>query len=239
MSTKKHSGGGSTGGQRELTVRVRNARERSNSSARWLDRQLNDPYVAQARRDGYRCRAVYKIIELDEKFHFFDKAKFVLDLGAAPGGWTQIAVDRLKSMPDNPKVVAVDILEMSPLAGAVVLQLDFNDDDAPARIEEVMGGKKADVVMSDMAPNTMGHAATDHLRILALCELAYDFALKVLAEGGTFICKVRQGGTEGDLLKDMKLRFAKVSHAKPASSRKESSENYVVCTGFKGSDTSN
>lgn len=230
MSTKKTS----HGGQRDLTVRVRNARERTNSSARWLERQLNDPYVMQARRDGYRCRAAYKIIELDEKFHLFDKAKCVLDLGAAPGGWTQIAVQRLNSLPEAPKVVAVDILEMSPLAGAIVMQLDFNDEDAPQRIEDALGGRKVDVVMSDMAPNTIGHAATDHLRILALCELAYDFALQVLAPGGTFLCKVRQGGTEGDLLKSMKQRFTKVAHAKPDSSRKESSENYVVCIGFKG-----
>lgn len=232
--TKKTSGTiGSHGSQRDLTVRLKTARKRSNSSARWLERQLNDPYVTQAKRDGYRSRAAYKIIELDDKYAFFKQGARILDLGAAPGGWTQVAIDRTKSNPENPHVLGVDILEMSPIAGSTIMQLDFNDDDAPETIKTALGGK-VDVVMSDIAPNTIGHAATDHLRIMHMCELAYDFALHVLADGGTFLCKVRQGGTETALLTDMRQRFAKVHHAKPQASRKDSAEAYVVAQGFKG-----
>jgi 23S rRNA (uridine2552-2'-O)-methyltransferase len=231
MSKKSSGNMGSHGGQRDLTVRVYSARKRSNASTRWLERQLNDPYVIQAKRDGYRSRAAYKIIELDDKYGFFKPHSRVLDLGAAPGGWTQVAIDRIKSTPEDIRVLGVDILEMSPIAGSTIMQLDFNDDDAPAKIQHALGGK-VDVVMSDIAPNTIGHAPTDHLRIMHMCELAYDFALQVLAEGGTFLCKVRQGGTEAHLLADMRQRFDKVSHAKPQSSRKDSAEAYVVAQGF-------
>jgi len=217
-------------GGRDLTVRVKTARGRKKSSTKWLERQLNDPYVQQAKRDGYRSRAAYKLLELDEKFHIFKAGQRVLDLGAAPGGWSQIAVDRIGS---KGRVLGVDLLEVSPLAGAEFMVKDFNDEDAPDVIRAALGGK-ADVVMSDMAANTTGHPPTDHLRIIALCELAYDFATEVLSDGGTFLCKVLQGGTEGELLKLMKRDFTSVKHAKPKASRADSAESYVVATGFRG-----
>lgn len=232
MTQKKPPTNSSHGNQRDLTVRVKTARKRSNSSVRWLERQLNDPFVAQAKRDGYRSRAAYKILELDDKFHFFTPNSRVLDLGAAPGGWTQVAIDRTKSTPEHPHVLGVDILEMPPLAGSTFIQLDFNDDNAPTIIQQALGGK-VHVVMSDIAPNTIGHAATDHLRIMYMCELAYDLAIQVLAEGGVFICKVRQGGAETKLLAHMRQHFTKVSHAKPQASRKDSAESYVIAQGFK------
>ena len=220
-------------GGRDLTVRVKTARGRKKSSTKWLERQLNDPYVQQAKRDGYRSRAAYKLLELDEKFHIFKAGQRVLDLGAAPGGWSQIAVDRIGS---KGRVLGVDLLEVSPLAGAEFMVKDFNDEDAPDVIRAALGGK-ADVVMSDMAANTTGHPPTDHLRIIALCELAYDFATEVLSDGGTFLCKVLQGGTEGELLKLMKRDFTSVKHAKPKASRADSAESYVVATGFRGNRT--
>ncbi len=223
---------GGSGGQRDLTVRVKTARGRKNSSTRWLQRQLNDPYVTQAKRDGYKSRAAYKLLELDDKYHFLKPGQGVLDLGAAPGGWTQVAVARVQSTDEAPSVVGIDLLEMDSIAGATILQLDFNDEDAPARIEAALGGK-VDVVLSDMAPNTTGHAPTDHIRIIALVELAYYFACDILKPGGVFVCKVRQGGTEQALLAEMKKRFTKVAHAKPAASRKDSAETYVVATGFR------
>lgn len=217
-----------TGG-RDLTVRVKTARGRKKSSTKWLERQLNDPYVQQAKRDGYRSRAAYKLIELDEKFHIFKTGQRVLDLGAAPGGWSQIAVDRIGN---KGQLLGIDLLEVMPLAGAEFMVKDFNDEDAPEVIRAALGGK-ADVVMSDMAANTTGHPPTDHLRIIALCELAYDFAAQILNEGGTFLCKVLQGGTEGELLKLMKRDFTSVKHAKPKASRADSAESYVVATGFR------
>lgn len=221
------------GGQRGLSVRVKTARGRSTGSTRWLQRQLNDPYVARAKRDGYKSRAAYKLLELDDKFHFLTPGARVLDLGAAPGGWTQVAVERVRVGERMPGILATDILPMDAVPGADFLQLDFNDADAPARIEAALGGK-VNVVLSDMAPNTTGHAATDHIRILALVELAFHFACEILAPGGTFVCKVRQGGTEQELLTLMKQRFGRVAHAKPAASRKDSAETYVVATGFRG-----
>lgn len=220
-------------GTRELKKRVKTARGRSTSSVRWLNRQLNDPYVARAKREGYRSRAAYKLIELDDKFGWLKPGKTVLDLGAAPGGWTQVAVQRVKSESDTPKVVGVDILPMDPMAGAVLIQLDFNDDNAPERIRALIP-QGVDIVLSDMAPNTTGHAATDHLRIMALLELAYAFTTEVLKPGGVFVAKVFQGGTEQELLKLMKQQFASVKHAKPKASRADSSEIYVVASGFKG-----
>ncbi len=221
------------GGQRSLSVRVKTARGRKTSSARWLQRQLNDPYVAKAKREGYKSRAAFKLLELDDKYKILAPGIRVLDLGAAPGGWTQVAVERVRADEEKKTVLAVDILPMDAIPGADFLQLDFNDDDAPSRIETALGGK-VQVVLSDMAPNTTGHAATDHIRIIALVELAFHFACDVLAPDGTFVCKVRQGGTERDLLVLMKQRFAKVAHAKPSASRKDSAETYVVATGFKG-----
>ncbi|MGE0225046.1 MAG: RlmE family RNA methyltransferase [Acetobacteraceae bacterium] len=212
---------------RGLAVPVKTARKRSAASARWLARQLNDPYVAAAKKQGWRSRAAFKLLELDERFHVIARGARVVDLGAAPGGWTQVAVKRGAG-----SVLALDLLAMDPISGATVLQGDFTDADMPERLSSVLGGK-ADLVLSDMAPNTTGHAATDHLRIMALAEMALEFALEVLAEGGAFVAKVFQGGSEREMLDRMKRHFAVVRHAKPPASRKESSELYVVATGFR------
>lgn len=232
------SGKASTPQGRMKRVRVKSAKKRTVSSARWLERQLNDPYVKQARQDGYRARSVYKIIELDDKLNFFKPGATIVDLGAAPGSWTQIAVDRVKSNSASGKnqglVIATDILEMDPLPGAEFLQMDFTENDAPDRIIALMGGKKADVVLSDMAANTTGQKAIDHIRTVYLVELAWEFASQVLNDGGVFISKVFQGGTEKSLLDQLKKAFVSVKHIKPAASRKESPELYVVCTGFRG-----
>ncbi|APH56969.1 23S rRNA Um2552 2'-O-methyltransferase [Granulibacter bethesdensis] len=214
-------------GPRGKVVMLKTARKRSVASQRWLTRQLNDPYVAAAKAQGWRSRAAFKLIELDDKFGLISKGSRVIDLGAAPGGWTQVAMKRGAAV-----VVGVDLLPVDPVPGATLIQGDFNDDDMPARLSSLMGGK-ADLVMSDMAPNTTGHAATDHIRIIALTELALHFAFDALAPGGAFVAKVFQGGSEEQLLKPMKQRFASVRHAKPASSRKESSELYVVAKGFR------
>ncbi|TAE81591.1 MAG: RlmE family RNA methyltransferase [Alphaproteobacteria bacterium] len=219
-------------GRRDLTVRVKTAKKRSTSSTLWLQRQLNDPYVQQAKRDGYASRAAYKILELDEKYRIFKHGYRVVDLGAAPGGWSQVAARAVGSQADNPHVVALDVLDMSPIKGVHCLQCDIEDEGTVERIHALLQGK-VHVVLSDMAPNTTGHAATDHIRIVALCELAYAFACETLMEGGTFICKVRQGGAEHSLLQDLKKRFKHVSHFKPQSSRKESPETYLVAREFK------
>jgi len=223
--------GGNRPGGRDLTQKVRTARGRKLSSTLWLQRQLNDPYVTAAKRQGYRSRAAFKLIELDERFHFLKPGGRIVDLGAAPGGWTQVTLERAKGA----KVVALDISEMEPMTGTEVLHQDFLDDDAPDRLKAALGGE-ADVVMSDMAAPTTGHPATDHLRIMALCEAALAFAAEVLAPGGTFVAKVFQGGTEGALLAEMKRMFATVRHAKPPASRKGSAEIYVVAQGFRGRD---
>jgi 23S rRNA (uridine2552-2'-O)-methyltransferase len=219
-----------SGGSRDLTVRVKTARGRKNSSTRWLQRQLNDPYVQQAKRDGYRSRAAYKMLELDEKFALFKSGQRILDLGAAPGGWSQVALQKIGK---KGSVHGLDLLEIEPMAGAEFVVMDFMADDAPERLNAMMGGP-ADVVLSDMAANTTGHTSTDHIRIIALCELAYDFAVQVLNPGGAFVCKVLKGGTENDLLKMMKRDFETVKHAKPQASRKDSAESYVVAKGFRG-----
>ena len=214
-------------GKRGLSVTLRTARNRSAASQRWLTRQLNDPYVKAAREAGWRSRAAFKLIELDDKFHLLKPGARVVDLGAAPGGWTQVAVKR-----GARSVLAVDLLEMEAVPGTIVLQDDFTDSGAPGRLRALLGGP-ADLVLSDMAPNTTGHPATDHLRIMALAEMALQFALEVLAPGGAFVAKVFQGGSEKQMLHDMKTRFAAVRHAKPPASRKESSELYVLATGFR------
>ena len=219
-------GGGSGRG---LSVRVKTARGRKSSSTRWLKRQLNDPYVRQAQAAGYRSRAAFKLIELDDKYKILRKGARIIDLGAAPGGWTQIALERVGA---KGEVVALDIREWEEVAGATCTTFDFMDPDAPERLKEALGGP-VDVVLSDMAAPAMGHSQTDHLRIVALMEAAWAFAEEVLAPGGAFVCKVFQGGTEGNLLKTMKARCTKVAHAKPPSSRKESAEMYVVAMGFK------
>jgi 23S rRNA (uridine2552-2'-O)-methyltransferase len=215
-------------GPRGLTERVRTAKGRSTASQRWLARQLNDPYVAAAKQQGWRSRAAFKLIELDDRFKLIRRGARVVDLGAAPGGWTQVATKR------GSEVVAIDLLAMDPVAGAVVLQGDFTDEAVQTRLLEQLGGK-ADLVLSDMAPNTTGHSATDHLRIVGLAEEALEFALDVLDEGGAFVAKVFQGGAERAMLERLKRRFRSVRHAKPPASRKESSELYVVAIGFRGS----
>ncbi|MEQ1789398.1 MAG: RlmE family RNA methyltransferase [Rickettsiales bacterium] len=228
----KSSAGGFSG-NRELKTRVKTARGRKPSSTRWLQRQLNDPYVALAKKEGYRSRAAYKIIELDDRFHFLKAGKTVLDLGAAPGGWTQVAAVRVKSTEEKPLVIGVDILPMPPVPMARVIQLDFMDDNAPDIIREMIPDG-VDVVLSDMAPNTTGHQATDHMRIMALIEAAYPFACEVLRTGGIFIAKTFQGGAEKELLTQMRKDFTTVKHAKPKASRADSAEMYVLAIGFKG-----
>lgn len=215
-------------------VRVKTNAKRTVSSARWLERQLNDPYVKKAKAEGYRARSVFKILELDDKLKFFKPGTIVVDLGAAPGSWTQIAVDRTKSLEGKSRVIATDILEMEHLPGAEFLQGDFTDNDFFERLLEMLGNKKVDVVLSDMAANTTGQRSIDHIRTVFLVELAWDFAARVLGPNGTFIAKVFQGGTEKKLLEQLKKSFKAVKHVKPAASRKESPELYVVCTGFKG-----
>ena len=219
-------------GSRVAAERVKTARGRTASSTHWLARQLNDPYVHRARREGYRSRAAFKLMELDDRFTLLRPGARVVDLGAAPGGWSQVAVARVKA-PDKGKVVAIDLLATVPLPGAALLELDFLAPEASAALAAALAGP-ADVVLSDMAAPATGHGATDHLRIIALAEAAYGFARAVLAPGGAFVAKVYQGGTEGALLKDLKRDFTTVRHAKPPASRAESAEVYVVAQGFRG-----
>ncbi len=225
MTGKK---GSSTNNARGLAVTLRTSRGRSPAQQRWLARQLNDPYVAAARAQGLRSRAAFKLMELDDRFKLIGPGCRVLDLGAAPGGWTQIALQR-----GARQVVGIDLLPIEPIAGATLIQGDFEDPAMPARLTELLGGPP-DLVLSDMAPNTTGHAATDHIRIMGLAELALHFATTILAPGGAFVAKVFQGGSEKEMLVPMKRSFATVKHAKPPSSRKESSELYVVAQGLKG-----
>ena len=227
---KPVAGGAEQQANREMFTKVKTARGRKLSSTQWLQRQLNDPYVARARAEGYRSRAAYKLTELDDKFGFLKPGGRIVDLGAAPGGWCQVAVARTKG---TGRVVGIDYLGMEPVDGAEVLEMDFTDEDAPARLEALIGGQ-ADVVMSDMAAPTTGHRATDHMRIVALAEEALGFAEGVLAPGGAYLAKVLQGGSEQGLLDRMKRGFTKVAHAKPAASRQDSAEMYVVATGFRG-----
>jgi 23S rRNA (uridine2552-2'-O)-methyltransferase len=225
---------GMTGrGARDKTVRVRAKAGRSHSSIRWLNRQLNDPYVAEARRQGYRARSAFKLIELDDRFRFLRRGAAVIDLGAAPGGWTQVAVARVGAEGGRPgKVVGIDLQPMDPIPGAVLLQGDFLAEDAPVHLKQALG-RPADVILTDMAPASTGHAQTDHLRIMGLLEAAAAFAAEVLAPGGAFVGKVLQGGAEAGLLARLKRDFAQVRHAKPPASRKDSAELYLVATGFR------
>jgi len=222
----------SRSGNRQLKTRVKTAKGRKTSSTQWLQRQLNDPYVHQAKREGYRSRAAYKLLEIDDKFKFLKPGKTVLDLGAAPGGWTQVAVARVKSANEAPIVIGADILPTDAINGAILMQLDFMHDSAPDKIRAYLPNG-ADVVLSDIAPNTTGHGATDHLRLMGMLEAVVPFACEVLRPGGVFVAKVFQGGTEKDLLATLKKHFAVVKHAKPKASRADSSETYVVATGFK------
>jgi len=225
-------------GQRDLTVKVKTARGRKISSTLWLQRQLNDPYVRRAKAEGFRGRAAFKIAELDDKFRFLVPGARVVDLGCAPGGWCQIAVTRVNALGEKGgkargTVLGVDLQEVEPIAGAEIHQLDFLEDDADLKVKEWLGGP-ADVVMSDMAASASGHKQTDHIRIIALCEAAAYFAFDVLTPGGTFVAKVLAGGAEAELQKLLKLRFDKVENVKPPASRADSSEKFVVASGFKG-----
>lgn len=225
-------------GQRDLKIKVKTARGRKLSSTRWLERQLNDPYVAAAKRDGYRGRAAYKLLELDDKYRFLVPGARIVDLGCAPGGWLQVAVVRVNALGEKKgkrigTVLGVDLQEVEPLAGATVHVLDFLEEGADAQVKDWLGSA-ADVVMSDMAASSSGHKQTDHLRIMALCEAAAQFAFDVLEENGTFVAKVLAGGAEGQLQQLLKQNFRKVANVKPPASRSDSSEKYVVATGFRG-----
>ncbi len=220
-----------TGGSGGLRTRVKTAKGRKIGSTRWLERQLNDPYVKRARAEGYRSRAAYKLVELDERFGFLKGAKRIVDLGIAPGGWAQIVRQRLPQA----ILVGIDLLPTDPIEGVTILQMDFMLDEAPARLKEALGGP-ADLVLSDMAANTVGHPQTDHLRTMGLVEAALDFATDILAPGGVFVAKVLAGGADANLVAELKRRFAAVKHAKPPASRKGSSEWYVVAQGFKAAE---
>ena len=228
-------------GQRDLRVRVKTARGRRSSSTRWLERQLNDPYVRRAKDEGYRGRAAFKILELDDKHRFLVPGARVVDLGCAPGGWCQIAVRRVNALgersgKDIGRVIGIDLQEVEPVPGAEIHKLDFLDEGADDAVKNWLGGK-ADVVMSDMAASSSGHKQTDHLRIMALCEAAAEFAFDVLDEGGTFVAKVLAGGAEAGLQARLKRHFDKVANVKPPASRADSSEKFVVATGFRRQDT--
>jgi 23S rRNA (uridine2552-2'-O)-methyltransferase len=226
--------GSDAGGRRQLKVRLKTAKQRSASSQRWLERQLNDPYVAAARRQGYRSRAAFKLAEIDDKHRLLRPGARVVDLGAAPGGWAQVAAERVRSVEGRGQVVAIDLLEMEPVAGVEFLRLDFLDASAPDQLRAMLRGGEADVVLSDMAAQGTGHTRTDHLRIMALAEAAAEFAGEALATGGSFLCKVLQGGTERELLERLKRAFTSVRHIKPPASRAQSAELYVLATGFRG-----
>jgi 23S rRNA (uridine2552-2'-O)-methyltransferase len=238
MTTGGKEKGTSGRGQRELRVRVKTAKGRKLSSTLWLERQLNDPYVQRAKREGYRGRAAYKILELDDKYGFLKPGARVVDLGCAPGGWCQVAVARVNALGDNPKkpvgrVLGVDLQEVEPIAGAEIHQLDFLSDEADEKVKGWLGGR-ADVVMSDMAAAASGHKGTDHLRIIALVEAALAFAFDVLEDDGTFVAKVLAGGAENEMQALLKRNFRKVANVKPPASRSDSSEKFVVAMGFRG-----
>jgi 23S rRNA (uridine2552-2'-O)-methyltransferase len=226
-------GGSGREGGRALKTRVKTARKRSLSSTLWLERQLNDPFVAQARREGFRSRAAYKLLEIAEKYKLFKPGQAIVDLGAAPGGWAQVAAAKTGAGRGRGRVIAIDLIEIDPIEGVEFKAMDFHDPDAPAQLREWLAGR-ADGVISDMAANATGHRKTDHLRIVGLVELAADFACEVLAPGGFFIAKVLQGGSEGELLAKLKREFASVRHLKPKASRADSAELYVLATGFRG-----
>lgn len=231
--SKRVSGRGQWDGSRTLAQRVKTAKGRRSSSTRWIERQLNDPYVQKARAAGFRSRAAFKLIEIDDRFKLLRRNATVVDLGAAPGGWSQVAAERTGATDAKP-IVAIDLLPMDPLPSVTVLTRDFADEAAPAMLAEALGGRQPSVILSDLAPETTGHRATDHLRIVALVELALDFALQTLAPGGTFLAKVFQGGAEGDVMTLLRTNFASVRHVKPPASRPESPETYVLATGFRG-----
>lgn len=230
---KPGSGPLKASGARVLKTRIKKKRGLKNSSRRWLERHLNDPYVLRSKAEGYRSRAAFKLIEIDDKHKLLQPGLRVIDLGAAPGGWLQVAAARVKSPEDAPIVVGIDYLEMDPVPGATILLMDFLDDDAPSRLLDTLGGAP-NIVLSDMAAPTTGHRRTDHIRTMHLCEVAADFAVQVLKEGGHFLAKTFQGGTENTLLDLLKRNFKTVQHVKPPSSREESVELYILAKHFKG-----
>ena len=230
---KPAAGAGKGGGARALKTRIKKKAGLKNSSRRWLERHLNDPYVHRSKAEGFRSRAAFKLIEIDDKHALLKPGQKVIDLGAAPGGWLQVAVARVKSKPDVPSVVGIDYLGVDPVPGAAILQMDFLDDDAPARLVETLGAEP-DIVLSDMAAPTTGHRRTDHIRTMHLCEVAADFAVRVLKPGGHFLAKTFQGGTENELLDLLKRNFKTVHHVKPPASRDESVELYILAKHFKG-----
>lgn len=229
----KKPGKPAPGGMRVLRTRIKKKSGLKESSRRWLERHMNDPYVQQSKADGYRSRAAYKLIEIDDKHHLLKPGMRVIDLGAAPGGWCQVAAARTKSTASAPHVVGIDYLEMAAVPGATVLLMDILDEAAPARLEEALGGAP-DIVLSDMAAPTTGHRRTDHIRTMHLCEVAADFALSVLKPGGHFLAKAFQGGAENELLDRLKRNFRSVHHVKPPASRDESVELYLLAKDFKG-----
>ena len=233
MAGDPGEGAGPAPGSRSLKVKLRKVKGRRVSSKAWLERQLNDPYVAEARRRGYRARSAFKLAEIDDRFHFLKVGQTVVDLGAAPGGWSQVAAERTGADRGRGKVVAIDIHGIEPIPGVTVLKKDFLDEDAPVVLAEALGGK-ADVVLSDMAAHATGHRQTDHLKIMDLAETALLFARKHLKPGGAFLCKVLRGGTESALLADIKRDFTSVRHVKPPASRADSAELYLLAMGFRG-----
>ena len=232
MKKPGKAGSGGTGA-RALKTRIKKKSGLKNSSRRWLERHLNDPYVHRSKAEGFRSRSAFKLIEIDDKHKLLMPGQRVIDLGAAPGGWLQVAAARVKSSPDAPSVVGIDYLAVDPVPGTVILQMDFLDDEAPARLMEALGGKP-DIVLSDMASPTTGHRRTDHIRTMHLAEVAADFAVSVLKPGGHFLGKTFQGGTESTLLDMLKRNFRTVAHVKPPASREESVELYILAKGFKG-----
>lgn len=233
MKKPGKSGASGGGGARALKTRIKKKSGLKNSSRRWLERHLNDPYVHRSKAEGYRSRAAFKLIEIDDRHKLLKPGQRVIDLGAAPGGWLQVAAARVKSPEDAPTVVGIDYLEMDPVPGSAILQMDFLDDEAPARLMQTLGGAP-DLVVSDMAAPTTGHRRTDHIRTMHLCEVAADFAIQVLKPGGHFLAKTFQGGTEGGLLDLLKRNFRTVHHVKPPASRDESVELYILAKDFKG-----
>lgn len=219
---------------RVLKERVKTGKGRTVSQKIWLERQLNDPYVKEARKLGYRSRAAFKLSEIDDKYRFLKPGGRVVDLGAAPGGWSQVAASRVKAAEGRGKVIAIDIHGMDPIPSVTIFKKDFYDEDTPQLLIDALGGEKANAVLSDMAAHATGHRQTDHINIMALAEAAYDFANQVLKPGGTFLAKVLRGGTEGDMLKLMKKDFATVRHVKPMASRDDSAELFVLAMGFRG-----
>jgi 23S rRNA (uridine2552-2'-O)-methyltransferase len=222
------------GAGRELRVRLRTAKGRTPSQKIWLERQLNDPYVREARKLGLRARSAFKLMEIDDKYRLLKPGQSIVDLGAAPGSWSQVAANRTRAGEGRGRVIAIDVHQVEAVPGVTVLKQDFLDENAPALLRQALGGTPADVVLSDLAAHATGHRQTDHLRIVELCEAAFSFAREVLKPGGAFLCKVLQGGTESELLVQMKRNFTTVRHVKPAASRSESAELYVLATGFRG-----